>query len=56
LRFNFANKGEIYDPERDAFYAPKPEREIVNKGLENETIYDYTLDEETCVWKRIQVK
>lgn len=56
LRFNFANIGDVYDEERDAFYQQKPERIVKNAGLENERIYDYVLNEDTCVWERIQIK
>jgi len=37
LRKNFAAIDYIYDPVRDAFYAPKP-------------YPSWTLDEETCLW------
>jgi len=38
IRKNFAGKGMIYDPERDAFYAEQP-------------YPSWTLDEETCTWQ-----
>jgi len=37
FRKNYAGKGDIYDPVRDAFYPPKPSD-------------DATLDEATCQW------
>lgn len=37
LRKNYAGIGYIYDPDRDAFYAPQP-------------FSSWTLDEETCFW------
>lgn len=38
LRKNYAGIGYIYDPQRDAFYAPQP--------------YDsWTLNEDTCYWE-----
>ncbi len=38
LRKNYAGIGSIYDPQRDAFYVPKP--------------YDsWTLDEASCQWQ-----
>jgi len=37
LRKNYAGIGYVYDPQRDAFYAPKP--------------YDsWILNEDTCLW------
>jgi hypothetical protein len=56
LRFNFANIGHVYDEQLDAFYAVKPDREIKNEGQENEKIWDYVLDEDKCVWNRVQIK
>ena len=38
IRKNFAGKGMIYDPVRDAFYGEQPYE-------------SWTLDEDTCVWK-----
>ena len=38
IRKNFAGKGMIYDPVRDAFYAEQP-------------YASWTLDEETCIWQ-----
>lgn len=38
LRKNYAGIGYIYDPVRDAFYAPQP-------------YPSWTLDEETCIWE-----
>lgn len=37
IRKNFAGEGFTYDPERDAFIAPKP-------------FESWSLDEETCQW------
>lgn len=41
LRKNYAGKGMIYDPVRDAFYAPKP----TDSGT-------WILDEFSCEWVR----
>lgn len=38
IRKNFAGIGYTYDPERDAFIAPKPDGD------------NWILDEETCKW------
>lgn len=38
FRKNYAGIGDIYDPVRDAFYAPQP-------------YPSWTLDEETCLWQ-----
>ena len=38
IRKNFAGKGMIYDPVRDAFYEEQPYE-------------SWTLDEDTCVWQ-----
>ena len=37
FRKNYAGIGDIYDPIRDAFYAPQP-------------YPSWTLDEDTCLW------
>jgi len=37
IRFNYAGVGYTYDPERDAFIAPRPDNEI-------------GFDETTCTW------
>ena len=47
LRKNYASVGYIYDSIRDAFIPPKPEPLI---GLDG-SVYDWTLNEETCLWE-----
>jgi len=41
IRKNFAGIGYTYDPERDAFIAPKPE------------FGEWVLNEETCRWEEV---
>jgi hypothetical protein len=43
LRKNFAGIGFTYDRVRDAFIPPKPEG-------------DYTLNEDTCLWEKVEVE
>jgi hypothetical protein len=43
LRKNFAGIGFTYDRVRDAFIPPKPEG-------------DCTLNEDTCLWEKVEVK
>jgi len=43
LRKNFAGIGFTYDRVRDAFIPPKPEG-------------DYVLNEETCLWEKVEVE
>ena len=46
LRKNFAGVGYSYDENRDAFIPPKPEPITLESGR----VFDWTLNEETCVW------
>jgi hypothetical protein len=43
LRKNYAGIGFTYDRVRDAFIPPKPEG-------------DYVLNEETCLWEKVEVE
>lgn len=42
FRKNYAGTGSVYDEERDAFIAAKPE------------IGDWQLNEDTCVWEQLE--
>lgn len=64
LRKNFAGVGSIYDPVRDAFYAPKPypswvfdeESCLWNPPVPHPTDgFTYTWDDATVSWKKIQL-
>ena len=46
LRKNFAGVGYTYDENRDAFIPPKPEPIVLESGR----TWDWTLNEETCIW------
>ena len=47
VRYNYAGVGSIYDHEKDGFYLPKPEIEVI----EGEEVKDYVLNSDTLLWE-----
>lgn len=52
LRMNYAGINYIYDEQRDAFIPPKPELIVYPDG----SVYDWTLNENTCLWESNEPK